>query len=77
MEENLMEENLTKHVEFVYAHVKKAKNWKINNKKGGDEQKKQDSYSTMKSKTHFSLWVFDCDFQDALLILISLNMPEI
>jgi len=23
--------------------------------------------------THFSLFVFDCDFEDALLILISLN----
>jgi len=27
----------------------------------------------MKNKTHFSLWVVDCDFQDDLLILISLN----
>jgi len=30
----------------------------------------------MKNKTHISLWVFDCAFQDALLILISLNMRE-
>jgi len=30
----------------------------------------------MKNTTHFSLLVFDCDFQDALLILISLNMHE-
>jgi len=36
--------------------------------KSGDKQKKQDSYPTMKTKTHFSLWVFDCD-QDAFLIL--------
>jgi len=27
---------LTKHVGFVYAHAKKAKNRKSNNKKGGD-----------------------------------------
>jgi len=27
----------------------------------------------MKKKTHFSLSVFDCDLQNALLILISLN----
>jgi len=33
-------------------------------------------YSTMKNKTHFGLLEFDCDFQDALLILISLNMRE-
>jgi len=30
--------------------------------------------STMRNKTYLSLCVFDCDFQDALLILISLNM---
>ena len=70
------EENLTKHVGFLYAYVKKAKNRKINNAKSGDEQKKQDSYSTIKNKTHFSLWVFDCDFQDASLILIPLNVRE-
>jgi len=28
---------------FVYAYVKKAKNRKINDKKGGEKQKKQDS----------------------------------
>jgi len=49
------EENLTKHVGFVYAYIKKAKNRRINKKKGGDKQKNQDSYSTMKNKTHFSL----------------------
>jgi len=27
----------------------------------------------MKNKTYLKLWVFDCDLQDALLILISLN----
>jgi len=54
----------------------KAKNRKINNKKGGDKQKRQDSYSTMKNKTHFSLWAFYCDFQDGLLIPISLDMRE-
>jgi len=75
------EENLTKHVGFVYAYVKKAKNRKINNKKGGDKQKKQDSNSTMRNKTQnpvqfVNVWMFDCDFQDALLILISLNMRE-
>ena len=37
------EENLTKHVEFVHAYVKKAKNRKINDEKGGDKQKKQES----------------------------------
>jgi len=67
---------LTKHVEFVHAYAKKAKNRKINYEKGGDKQKKQESYSTMKNKTHFSLLVFDCDFEDALLILISLNKHE-
>jgi len=30
----------------------------------------------MKNKTYFSLWVFDCDYQDAWLILISLNKHE-
>jgi len=28
---------------FVYAHAKKAKNRKINDEKGGDKQKKQES----------------------------------
>ena len=28
---------------FVYAYVKKAKNRKINDKKGGEKQQKQDS----------------------------------
>jgi len=37
------EENFTKHVGFVYAYAKKAKNRKINDEKGGDKQKKQDS----------------------------------
>jgi len=36
------EENLTKHVGFVYAHVKKAKNRKINDEKGSHKEKKQD-----------------------------------
>jgi len=30
----------------------------------------------MKNKIHFSLWVFDCDFEDALSILIFLNRHE-
>ena len=30
----------------------------------------------MKNKTHFSLWVFDCDLHDALLILISLKTRD-
>jgi len=34
---------------------KETKNRKINSKKGGDKQKNQDSYSTMKNQTHFSL----------------------
>jgi len=37
------EENLTKHVGAVYAYVKKPKNRKIYDEKGGDKQKKQDS----------------------------------
>jgi len=37
------EESLTKHLGFVYAHGKKAKNRKINDEKGGDKQKKQES----------------------------------
>jgi len=52
---------------------KKQKIKKFNDEKGGDKQKKQESWSTIKNKTHFSLLVFDCDFEDALLILISLN----
>jgi len=43
------EESLTKHVGFVYAYAKKAKNRKINDEKGG-EQKKQESYSTTKTR---------------------------
>jgi len=39
---NQQEKNLTKHVGFVYAYVKKAKNRKTNDEKGGDKQKKQD-----------------------------------
>jgi len=35
------EGSLTKHVGFLYAYVKKAKNRKINDEKGGDKQKKQ------------------------------------
>jgi len=34
---------LTKHVGFAYAYGKKAKNRKINDEKGGDKQKKQES----------------------------------
>jgi len=37
------EDILTKHVGFVYAYATKAKNRKINDGKGGDKQKKQDS----------------------------------
>jgi len=37
------EGSLTKHVGFVYAYAKKAKNKKINDEKGGDKQKKQES----------------------------------
>jgi len=70
------EGSLTKHVGFIYAYAKKAKNRKINDEKGGDKQKKQESHSTIKTKTHFSLLVFDCDFEGALLILMSLNKHE-
>jgi len=35
--------SLTKHVGFVYAYAKKAKNININDEKGGDNQKKQES----------------------------------
>jgi len=34
-------ENLSNHVGVVYAYIKKAKNTKINNEKGGDKQRKQ------------------------------------
>ena len=37
------EEGLAKHVGFIYACAKKAKNRKINDEKGGDKQKKQES----------------------------------
>jgi len=39
----LVVESLTKHVGFVYAYAKKAKHRKIDNEKGGDRQKKQES----------------------------------
>jgi len=55
----------------VHAYVTKAKNRKSDDEEGGNNQKKQDSKSTMKNKTYLKLWVFDCDLQDALLILIS------
>jgi len=32
---------LSNHVGVVYAYIKKAKNTKINNEKGGDKQRKQ------------------------------------
>jgi len=73
---NQQGKNVTKHVRFVYAYVYKAKNRKINDEKRGDNQKKEDSKSTTKNKTDFSLLEFDCDFEDALLILISLNKHE-
>jgi len=59
------EGSLTKHVRFVYANAKKAKDRKINDEKGGDKQKKQESSSIIKTKTLFSLLVFDCDFEGA------------
>jgi len=59
------EESVMKHMRFVYAYAKKAKNRKINDEKGGDKQEKQESYSTIKNKTHFSLSAFDCDFEEA------------
>jgi len=37
------EGGLTKHVSFVYAYAKKARTRKINDEKGGDKQKKQES----------------------------------
>jgi len=37
------EGSLTKHVGFVYAYAKKAKNIKIIDEEGGDKQKKQES----------------------------------
>jgi len=37
------EGSLTKLVGFAYAYVKKAKNRKIIDEKGGDKQKKQES----------------------------------
>jgi len=36
------EESLPKHVGFVYAYAKKAKNRKIIDEKGGDKQTKQE-----------------------------------
>jgi len=32
-----------RHVRFVYAYARKAKNRNINDEKGGDKQKKQES----------------------------------
>jgi len=37
------EESLTKHVGFVNAYANKAKNRKINDEQGGNEQKNQES----------------------------------
>jgi len=37
------EGSLTKHEGFVYAYPKQAKNKKINDEKGGNKQKKQES----------------------------------
>jgi len=37
------EESLAKHVKFVCAYAKNTKNIKINDEKGGDKQKKQES----------------------------------
>jgi len=37
------EENLTKYVGFLCTYVKKAKERKMNDKKDGDKQTKQDS----------------------------------
>ena len=34
-----------------------------------NKHRKQDTQSRIKNKTTFSLWVFDCDVQDALLFL--------
>ena len=36
------EESMTKHVGFIYAYAKKAKNRIINDEKGGNKQKKQE-----------------------------------
>jgi len=63
-------------VGFVYAYAKKSKSIKINDEKGGDKQKKQESQSIIKNKTDFSLLLFVCNFEGALLILISLNKHE-
>jgi len=65
------EGSLTKHVGFVYAYAKKEKNRNINDEKGGDKQKKQESQSTINNKTHSSLLVFDCGFEDDLLIFLN------
>jgi len=35
---------MTKHVGFIYAYAKKAKNRKINDEKGGDKHKKRASF---------------------------------
>jgi len=60
-----------------YTHMKKKqKNRKSNDEEGGDKQKKARLIIDNENKTHFSLWVFDCDLQDALVILISLNKHE-
>jgi len=69
------EESFTKHVGFVYAYAKKAKNRKINDEKVATSRKNK-NHTRQKTKTHFSLLVFDCDFEDVLLILISLNKHE-
>jgi len=58
-------------------HFKKYRNGECHvkapvNLPGGDKQKKQDSQLIVKSKTHFSLRVFDCDVQGVSLFPISL-----
>ena len=40
---NQQEGKFDEHVGFVYAYAKKAKHSKINDEKGGDKQKKEES----------------------------------
>jgi len=57
--------------ETCWVHIcickKRKKIGKVMMRKVATSRKKQESLSTIKNKTHFSLWVFDCDLHDALV----------
>jgi len=55
---------------------RKQKIEKLMMRKVATSRKSKNHNRQLKHKTHFSLLVFDCDFEGALSILISLNEHE-